>query len=329
MKICIAGAGAIGAYLGARMAAAGAEVCLIARGAHLAAMQANGLRVIAADGAEEQLRLPCAASGENFGPQDVVVVASKAHDAPGLVPAVQPLLGPDTSVVTAMNGVPWWYFYGHPGPHADRRLSLLDPGRVQWDGIGPERIVGAVIWAAAEMPAPGVVRHKSGSRIPVGEPDGSRSGRAQRIARMLADSGLKSPVRTDIRAEIWLKLWGNLAFNPVSVLTHATLEAMARDPAIRAVIRTMMVEAEAVAEALGIRFPLDIDARIRGAEEVGPHPTSTLQDLRRGKPLELDALVGAVVEIARLVGVSTPTLDIVDALALRRAKEAGCYRGLR
>ena len=200
---------------------------------------------------------------------------------------------------------------------------------MQWDGIGPERIVGAVVWAAAEMPAPGVVRHKSGSRIPVGEPDGSRSDRARRIARLLTDGGLKSPVRADIRAEIWLKLWGNLAFNPVSVLTHATLETMARDPAVRAVIRTMMVEAEAVAAALGIRFPLGVDARIRGAEEVGPHPTSTLQDLRRGKSLELDALVGAVIEIARLAGVATPTLDVVDALALSCAKQAGCYNGPR
>ena len=325
MKLCVFGAGAIGGHIGAKLALAGQDVSLIARGANLRAMQSAGLRLTEADGSTHSVRLPCSDDATDFGPQDYVFLTTKAYAAPAAVAAMQPLLGPKTCVVTAMNGVPWWNFYKLAGKFEGRRVSKVDPGDVQWQGIGPERVLGTVLWAAAEMPEPGGVHHTSGVRMPLGEPDGSRSDRALHLAEVLAGAGLKTPVRTDIRAEIWLKLWGNLAFNPVSVLTQATLEDLAADVGVRPVIRAMMVEAEAVAGALGIRFSVDVDARIQMAAEVGPHRTSTLQDLLAGKPLEIDALLGAVVEIARMIEVPTPYLEMIYGLTVRRAREAGCY----
>lgn len=325
MKICIFGAGAIGGLVGGRLAAAGEDVSLIARGPHLEAMERDGLRIIGMDGAEETLRLSATDDPAALPPQNAVIIATKAHDAAAAAPLLAPLLGPDTTVVTAMNGVPWWYFHREGGPLDGTQLASVDPGGAQWAHIGPERAVGAVVWLSAEVPEPGVVRHTTGTRLPLGEPSGEKSQRVLDLSAALARAGFKSPVRTDVRSELWLKLWGNLAFNPVSLLTHATLEDLARDPGTRAVVRTMMLEAEAVAGALGIRFAIDVDARIRGAEEVGPHRTSTLTDLLLGKPVELDALLGAVVEIADLAGVEAPILRHVFALSVRRAREAGCY----
>ncbi len=327
MKLCVFGAGAIGGHIGAKLALADQDVSLIARGPHLEAMRDTGLRLIEADGSEQVVRPECSDQPSDFGPQDYVFVSTKAYAAAGAVDAMQPLLGPNTCVVTAMNGMPWWYFYKLPGPYEDRRIRSVDPSDAQWTGIGPQRVLGTVLWAAAEMPEPGVVRHTFGNRMPLGEPDGTRSDRAVALAKVLTDAGFKSPVRTDIRSELWLKLWGNLAFNPISVLTHATLRDMAKDDGVRRVIRRMMTEAQSVAEVLGIHFAVDVDARIQMAADVGPHPTSTLQDLLAGKPLELDALLGAVVEVAEMTGVSTPTLEMIYGLSVRRAREAGCYPG--
>jgi 2-dehydropantoate 2-reductase len=236
-----------------------------------------------------------------------------------------PLLRDDTMVVTAQNGIPWWYFYGVDGPLADTRLDSVDPGGRQWDHIGPGRAIGCVVWPAAELEAPGVVRHTYGNRLPIGEPDGTRSDRVKDLSKALIAAGLKAPARTDIRNDIWMKLWGNLSFNPVSALTHATLEVLATDPGTRAVCRAMMVEAQAVGEALGVKFSIDVDARIQGAAEVGAHRTSMLQDLDQGRPMEIEALTGVVAELGRLTGIPTPTIDTVYALVVRRAKEAGCY----
>jgi 2-dehydropantoate 2-reductase len=327
MKLCVFGAGAVGGHLGATLAMAGNHVSLIARGPHLEAMQARGLRLIDQEGAEHVLNVAASDRPEDFGPQDYVVLSTKAYAAPEAVVAMKPLLGPDTCVVTASNGLPWWYFHKLPGPWEDRRIHMVDPGDAQWNRIGPDRVLGTVLWVSAEILEPGVVRHTFGNRMPLGEPDGTRSDRATALADILNHAGMKSPVRSDIRSEIWLKLWGNAAFNPVSVLTQGTLHDLATDPGVRPVIKKLMTEVQAVAEALGITFPVDVDTRIQMAADVGAHPTSTLQDLLAGKPLELDALVGAVVEMAKMVDVPAPTLETVFGLAVRRARQAGCYPG--
>lgn len=325
MKIAIYGAGAIGGYLGWKLAATagetGAEVALIARGAHLAAMQADGLTLIEEAG-RRTVRVTATDDPATLGPQDYVIVALKAHAVAGAVPAMQPLLGAGTTVVMAVNGVPWWYFYALPGDWQDRRLTSLDPGDVQWTGIGPERVLGCVVYAAAEVAAPAEIRHVEGTRFTLGEPAGGRSERALALSRVMDAAGLKAPVRPKIRDELWLKLWGNLSFNPLSMLTHATLKGLCDDPGVRALARAMMVEGQAIAEDLGVRFPMDVDRRIEAAAAVGEHKTSMLQDLEAGRPMELDAVVGAVVEMGRLVGRPTPTIDAVLALARLRARHA-------
>ena len=230
-------------------------------------------------------------------------------------------------VVPVVNGIPWWYFHKLGGPHEGHRIACVDPDDRQWNHIGPERVVGCVVWTSAEIERPGVIKHTYGNRMPLGEPDGSRSERALNLSKAMMAAGLKSPVRPKIRNEIWMKLWGNLSFNPVSVLTHATLETLATEPDCQAVLRAMMEEGRAVGEALGAEFSVDVDARIKAAGAVGAHRTSMLQDLDQGRPMEIDALVGAVVELGRLVGVPTPTIDLVNALVVRRAREAGCYPG--
>lgn len=324
MKICIFGAGAMGGYLGALLHRAGEEVTLIARGPHLAAMRDHGLRLRL--GGEEIVTQPrCTDDPHEIGPQDFVIVTLKAHSVPAVVDHLLPILGPDTPVVTAMNGVPWWYFYRLPGPYQDRRLDRLDPGGRQWREIGPQRTIGCVLWQSCALVAPGVAQHIHGNRMAIGEPTGERSARCLALSAVLTRAGLKAPVRPRIRDEIWLKLWGNLSFNPISALTHATLETIARDPGSRAVVRAMMTEAQAVGEALGVRFALDLDARIKVAEEVGAHRTSMLQDLEQGRPMEIEAVVGVVTELGRLVGVPTPTIDLIYALVVQRAREAGCY----
>jgi 2-dehydropantoate 2-reductase len=318
------GAGAIGGYLGAELSRAGLDVTLIARGAHLAAMRRNGLKLRIAG--EERLAWPRVTDDPaEAGPQDYVLVAVKAPSAPGASAAMVPLLGPETAVVTAMNGVPWWYFYELAGAWENRRLESVDPGGVQWDTIGPERAIGCVVYPACEVVEPGVILHVDGDRFLLGEPDGSRSERILRLSEALIAAGLRAPVRPKIRDDIWLKLWGNLSFNPISALTLAMLDRIATDPDTVAVVRAMMLEARAIGERLGVRFTLDVDHRIAGAAGIGAHRTSMLQDLERGRQMEIDALVTAVQEMGRMVGVATPIIDTVLGLVRQRARIAGCY----
>ena len=324
MKICIYGAGAIGGLMGARLAKAGAEVSLIARGPHLAAMREKGLTLRSA---EESFTVPVQATSDpaELGPQDYVVITLKAHQVPGVVQPMQPLLGPDTAVVMGVNGVPWWYFHGLGGAYEGRRLPSVDPGDVQWDGIGPQRVVGCVVYPAAEVPEPGVIELVEGDRCTLGEPDGQKTERVERLSQALIASGLKAPIRAKIRDEMWIKLWGNLSFNPISALTCATLDVICTAPGTRALARAMMVEAQAIAEKLGVRFPISVDKRLDGGAAVGAHKTSMLQDLERGRPMEIDALVTAVQDMGRLVEVPTPAIDAVLALVRLRARVAGCY----
>lgn len=325
MKVCIVGAGAMGGYIGALLAKVGVDVSLVARGPHLKAMQENGLRLIMESGEEIAVRPRCAENPADLGPQDYVFIALKAHSVPPMVDRIKPLLGPDTTVVTAVNGIPWWYFYKHGGPLEGRRLETVDPGSKQWDGIGPERALGTVLWSACEVLSPGVIQHQHGDRMPLGEPDGSRSPRAEKLSKVMIAAGLKSPVRPRIRDEIWMKLWGNLSFNPVSALTHGTLEEIARHKTVQPVIAAMMLESRTIGEKLGVRFSMSIEDRIKTAEKVGAHKTSMLQDLEAGRPMEIDALVSVVAELGRLTDTPTPVIDTVLGLVIQRAQKAGCY----
>ena len=323
MRICIYGAGAIGGYLGVELARAGEDVTLIARGAHLEAMRANGVRLLI--GGEERVAHPlCTDDPAEAGEQDFVIVTLKAHSAPHVVDAMQPLLGPDTAVVSAVNGVPWWYFHELDGPWEGTRLESVDPGGVQWDGIGPERAVGCVVYPATEVVEPGVIRHLDGNRFTLGEPSGEKTDRVQALSKALIGAGFRAPIRS-IRDEIWVKLWGNLSFNPISALTLETLDVVATDPGTRAVSKAMMLEARAIGERLGVRFKVEVERRIDGAAAVGAHKTSMLQDLERGRAMEIDALVSAVQEMGRLVDVPTPTIDVVLSLVRQRAHVAGAY----
>lgn len=325
MRICVFGAGAIGGYVAAKLAAKGeTDLSLIARGPHLEAMQTNGLRLIE-NGEESVHKVRAEQDPAKLGPQDVIFLALKAHSVPGVVAAMRPLIGPDTAVVTAQNGVPWWYFHRLAGPHEDKRLETVDPGGTVWDAIGPERAIGCVVYPATDLEAPGTIRHIEGDRFPLGEPSGEKSERVLALSKALVAAGLKAPVRSDIRSDIWVKLWGNLSFNPISALTGATLEQIAGDPATRAVVRRMMVEAQAIGEALGVRFAVSVDRRIDGAGEIGAHKTSMLEDLERGRPMEIDALVAAVTELGALTDNATPTIDTVLALVRQLARLRGCY----
>ncbi|MSO71490.1 MAG: 2-dehydropantoate 2-reductase [Alphaproteobacteria bacterium] len=321
MKLCVYGAGAIGGTLAVELSLAGVDVSCVARGPHLKAIQASGLKLVQ-DGKEKIARVRAVEDARELGPQDYVIIALKAHGAAAAAARMVPLLGPNTSVVTAQNGIPWWYFHRHGGAHAGRRLEAVDPGGTQWSLIGPERAIGCVVYPAAEVEAPGVVHWLYGNRFMLGEPDGSKSPRLEALSKALTAAGFKAPVRPRIRDDIWLKLWGNLSFNPVSVLTHATLVALATEPDPKSVIRAMMVEAQQVGEALGASFSVDVETRIGWAGDVGAHKTSMLQDLERGRPMEIEALLGVVVEMARLAGVATPTLDMILALVRTRARVA-------
>ena len=324
MKICIYGAGAIGGYMGAELARSGVDVSLIARGPHLAAMRENGLTLRIGD--EQHVTHPiCSDNPAELGPQDFVIVTLKAHSVPHVVDTMQPLLGPDTVVVTAVNGVPWWYFYELDGDYEGQRMVSVDPGNVQWDGIGPERAIGCVVYPACEIAEPGIIQHTSGNKFTLGEPSGEKTERILSLSQALIAANLKAPVRPRIRDEIWIKLWGNLSFNPISALTSATLEEIAGDKGTRAVVNAMMIEAQSVGEALGVNFPVSVDKRINGAGAVGAHKTSMLQDLELGRPMEIDALVAAVSEMGDLVGIQTPTINTILALVRQRARTAGCY----
>ncbi|MGR3496105.1 2-dehydropantoate 2-reductase [Citreimonas sp.] len=324
MKICVFGAGAIGGYMGVKLAQAGADVSLVARGPHLAAMQANGLKLIE-EGGESTVEVTASDDPADLGEQDYVIVTLKAHSVPGVVDRMQPLIGPDTTIVSGVNGVPWWYFHKVGGEYEGTRLESVDPGNKQWDGFGPDRVLGCVVYPAAEVIEPGVIKHIEGNRFSLGEPDGSKSDRAQALSKALGAAGLKAPVRPRLRDEIWVKLWGNLSFNPISALTHATLDVLCTDPGTRAVARGMMLEAQEIAEKLGVKFPIDVEKRIDGGAAVGAHRTSMWQDLDMGRPMEIDALVGSVQELGRLTDTPTPTIDTVLALVKLRGRMAGCY----
>ena len=315
MKIAIVGAGAIGGYLGARLSAAGEDVTFIARNRNLEAINARGFRLILEDGSE--LHAPGVRAVQRHadaGVQDAVLLTVKAHQVKDLLPELRALFGPDTVVVTMINGVPWWYFHQLAGPWKGFALDSVDPGGVIATHIEPERIIGSVVYPAAELQEPGVVKVIEGNRFTLGEPDGSRSERVERLSKALMNAGFKAPVSKDIRGEIWVKLWGNLTFNPISALTHATLEDICTFGPTRELATRMMSEARAVAQALGVQFRISLEQRLAGAQAVGAHKTSMLQDVEAGRVLELDALVGAVVELGRITGTPTPTIEAIDAV---------------
>lgn len=322
MKICIFGAGAIGGFIGAKLAAVGADVSLVARGPHLAALQSKGLTLIE-DGKTTTHSVRATDDAQTLGPQDYVILTLKAHSVPGVVDRITPLLGPDSTLVSGVNGVPWWYFHRLGGPLEGTRLASVDPGNAQWNSFGPDRVLGCVVYPAAEVTEPGTITHVEGNRFSLGEPSGEKSRRAVRLSEALSAAGLKAPVRPRLRDEIWVKLWGNLSFNPISALTHATLDVLCLDPGTRSVARAMMVEAQTVAEKLGVTFPIDVDRRIDGGAAVGAHRTSMLQDLLAGRPMEIEALVGSVAELGRLTTTPTPTIDAILALVRLRARVAG------
>jgi len=321
MRFLIAGAGAIGAYIGARMARAGFDVTLFARGPHLHAMQEHGVQVKSADG-DFTAQPRIVGSLDEVGPVEVVFLGVKAHALPQLAPQLKPVLGPDTSVVSTQNGIPWWYFEGFGGEWDGLRLERVDPGGVISSAIEARSVVGSIVYFATEVSSPGVIQHIEGNRISLGEPDGTRSDRIRQIAEALIASGLRCPVTTRIRHEIWVKVLGNASFNPVSALTRATLAQMVRDPRVSSVIRNIMQEVEAVSQKLGMELPVSIDQRMAGAEKVGEHKTSMLQDLEAGRPMELEALVGAVVELGERVGLPMTSTRTVYNCAKLLAQSA-------
>jgi 2-dehydropantoate 2-reductase len=316
LKFAIVGAGAIGGYLGARLALAGEEVTFIARNRNLAAINANGFRLIEEDGREQVARnLRAVQRMAEAGPQDVVLLTLKAHQVKDVLPELRELFGPHTLVVTMINGLPWWYFHKLAGPYEGRSLESVDPGGVIGAHIEPERVIGGIVYPASELVEPGVVRVVEGNRFTLGELDGSRSERIEALSQAMMRAGFKSPVSKDIRGEIWVKLWGNLSFNPISALTHATLQDICRFPATRQLAARMMTEAQAIGEKLGVEFKISLDKRIAGAEAVGAHKTSMLQDVEHGRALELQALVGSVVELAQITQTPAPNIEAVYAVA--------------
>jgi len=321
LKVCVFGAGAIGGYVGVELSRTDVDLSLVARGAHLAAMRDNGLR-LRIEGEERVARPRCTDTPAKLGVQDYVIIALKAHDISNAVDSIAPLLGTHTCVVTASNGLPYWYFHGADGLPMGTTLESVDPGGRQWRVLGPERAVGCVVFPAAEVIAPGVIQHEHGRKFPIGEPNGEKSARIEELHRLFTQAGLDAPIRTDIRDEIWLKLWGNLCFNPLSALTHATVDVIARDPETRAICKTMMAEAAAIGERLGRHLRVDADRRIDGMAALGAHKMSMLQDLEHGRSMEIEALVGVVAELGRLLDVPTPTTDIVLALVRQRARSA-------
>jgi 2-dehydropantoate 2-reductase len=315
LKIGIVGVGAIGGYIGHCLARAGEDVTFIARGKNLAALEANGIRLVLADGSE-QVVTPVKATDDYAaaGPQDLVILAMKAHQMESVAADVPKLFGPATVVVPMQNGIPYWYFHRHAGALAGTPIRSVDASGAIGSHIPAERVIGCVVYPATELLAPGVIKHVEGDRFPVGEPDGSASERVTRVSECFTRAGLKAPVLDDIRAEIWLKLWGNMTFNPISALSRATLAGICQYPPSRALAAAMMSEAQTIAGKLGVTFRLPLEKRIAGAERVGHHKTSMLQDVEAGRPLEIDALLGSVIEMARLTDTPSPNLDAVYAL---------------
>ena len=315
MRIVVAGAGAVGGYIGARLAKAGADVVLFARGPHLQAMQTRGLRVTSDEGDDFEVRPQVTGDLTTIGTADVVFLGVKAHGLTALAPTLRPLFGPDTFVVSTQNGIPWWYFQNYGGELEGLRLERVDPGGVIAQSIEPRRVVGSLAYFATDVAEPGVIHHTEGNRISFGEPDGSKSARAKAIAEAMIAAGFRCPVTARFRHEIWVKLLGNVAFNPISALTGGTLEELVRHPDTSKVVREIMTETEAVAGKLGIEMPISIEQRIAGAEKVGAHKTSMLQDLEAGRPLEIEAVVGAIVELGDRLGVPMPATRAVYACA--------------
>ncbi len=313
MRICVFGAGAIGGLLAVKLAGSGEEVTVVARGANLVAIRERGLRLLE-DGHEVVARVRAVDRAADAGPQDVLVLGMKAHQVAPVIAEVKALAGPHTVVITTQNGIPWWYFARHGGAYEGRRLESVDPGGVIAASLDPRQVIGSIVYPAAELVAPGVVRHVEGNRITLGELDGAETERVRGLAEALRRAGFKARVASDLRSELWVKLWGNLSFNPVSALTHATLAEICRFPPARELAAAMMREAQAVGEKLGVRFGVSLEKRIAGAEAVGEHKTSMLQDVEAGRPTELDALLGAVVELGRITGTPTPVLEAVHAL---------------
>jgi 2-dehydropantoate 2-reductase len=321
MKIAIIGVGAIGGYVGIRLALAGEDVTFIARGANLEALRTHGIRMVNTDGSEEVV--PKVRATDNYaeaGPQDIVVLAMKAHQVEAVTAEVPKLFGPRTVVVPMQNGIPYWYFHGYRGELAGTRVNSVDPTGAIYAKIPCERVIGCVVYPAAELLAPGVVKHVEGNRFPVGEPDGTTSERVSQVAQCFIRGGMQAPILSDIRSEIWLKLWGNLTFNPISALSRATLAGICQYPPSRAIAAAMMGEAQSVANQLGVKFRVSLEKRIAGAEKVGHHKTSMLQDVEAARTLEVDALLGSVVELARRTNTPTPHIDTVYALTKLLAK---------
>jgi 2-dehydropantoate 2-reductase len=325
MRFAIVGAGAIGAFLGARLQNAGHEVYLIARGPHLRAMQSGGVRVLSPEG-DFDARPVATDDYEEAGAVDYVFLTVKAHSLDQVAPNLAPLLGPETAVVSAQNGIPWWYFQRHGGPLDGTLLESLDPRGVISSAIAPERIIGCIVYPSAAIVEPGIVRHIEGDRFAIGELDGTTTDRCRRLASAIMESGLRSPIRSRIRRDLWVKLLGNVAFNPISALTRATLAEIVTHPEARAAARAIMEEADAVARAVGVEVPISIDQRMAGAEKVGNHKTSMLQDLEAGRPMELESIVGAVVELGDKLGVPVDNTKAVYACARLLAQSASSTR---
>jgi 2-dehydropantoate 2-reductase len=313
MKVCVVGAGAIGGYMAVRIAAAGHDVSVIARGPHLAAIRTHGLKLVEADQELVATNLSATDNICELGSQDVVLLALKAHQIEAVVDDLAVLLGPKTVLVTLQNGIPWWYFQRLDSPYSGRVVKSVDPNGVLFNKIDPDRIIGCIAYPAVTIAEPGVIKHVEGNRFPVGELDGSESDRVNQVSALFTEAGFKARVLTDIRSEIWLKLWGNLTFNPISAVTHATLVDICQFPLTRTLAATMMTEAQSIGERLGAGFRVPMERRIAGAESVGKHKTSMLQDVEVGKPLEIDGMLGVVVELAEMTQVDVPTLRALYA----------------
>jgi 2-dehydropantoate 2-reductase len=319
MNICVVGAGAIGGLLAVRLAELGENVTVIVRGPHLEAVRANGMKLFM-DGSEHLARMTATDKLRDVGPQDLVILALKAHQLGGIAPDLKSLIAPQTVVVTAQNGIPWWYFFKYDGPHRGTVLQSVDPGGIVAAHVDVSRVVGSIIYPAADIVSPGVIRHIEGDRISLGELDGQDTERIRALAQLLRGAGFKVRIASDLRSEIWVKLWGNCTFNPISALTHATLVDICQFPPTRALAENVMREAQAIGEKLGARFGVSLEKRIAGAEAVGKHKTSMLQDVETGRPLELEALVGSVLELGQLTGVATPHLSALYACTSLLAK---------
>jgi 2-dehydropantoate 2-reductase len=326
-KICIFGAGAIGGYLAACLHDAGADVSLIARGPHLNAIKENGLK-LEINGEMRSFKLNASDNPADFGRQDYVIIALKAHGITHITETIQPLLDPDTAVVSAVNGLPWWYFYkANTETELDNKpLISVDPEASIWNKIGPERAIGCVVYPACEISKPGIITHIEGNRISLGEPSGESTKRIKTLSELMIKGGLKAPQKKRIRDEIWIKLWGNCSFNPVSALTGASLDKIAEDPDARKLVAEIMNECKQVGEALSIRFAVSIEDRINGAGKIIGHKPSTRQDIEMGRPLEIDPLVTALIEIANQLKIDTPRLLGITALLKLQARTLGLYK---